>query len=125
MTQYPEYTPASSGRELGIMFAFIGACLVTMGIYSFIWRGVQRRAHAEDLGRRKALKNGSSMPGTLAAADGLHLGNTTTVAAGPGAERMHEKMMDRYAVAGDRAELAVHGMARGERAKFGGRGDLL
>lgn len=39
MTQYAAYTPASSlGKELGIMFAFIGACVVTMGVYSVIWR---------------------------------------------------------------------------------------
>lgn len=39
MTQYPEYTPVSSlGRELGIMCAFIGACVVTMVIYLVIWR---------------------------------------------------------------------------------------
>ncbi len=39
MTQYPEYTPISSlGRELGIMFAFLGACVVMMGVYSVIWR---------------------------------------------------------------------------------------
>lgn len=36
--QYPEYTPSSLGRELGIMFAFLGACVVTMGVYSVIWR---------------------------------------------------------------------------------------
>jgi hypothetical protein len=39
MTQYPEYTPVSSlGRELGITFAFLGACVVTMVIYLVIWR---------------------------------------------------------------------------------------
>lgn len=41
MTKYPPPTPMSSlGRELGIMFAFIGAGLVTMAIYTFAWRGM-------------------------------------------------------------------------------------
>jgi hypothetical protein len=38
MQRYPEYTPASSlGRELGITVAFLGACVVTMGVYSIVW----------------------------------------------------------------------------------------
>lgn len=40
MMVYPRYTPVSLGRELGIMFGFIGACLVTMAAYSFAWRGM-------------------------------------------------------------------------------------
>lgn len=40
-SNYPPYTPISSlGRELGITFAFIGACLVTIAIYSVFWRGM-------------------------------------------------------------------------------------
>lgn len=39
--EYPPSTPMSSlGRELGIMFAFIGAGLVTMAIYTFAWKGM-------------------------------------------------------------------------------------
>ena len=35
-----KYTPPSSlGREIGIMFAFIGAFIVTIVLYAFAWRG--------------------------------------------------------------------------------------
>jgi uncharacterized protein (DUF169 family) len=44
-----------------------------------------------------------------------------SAAAAPGGERIHEKMVDRYAVPGDRVELPVHGM--GMRRE--GKGDLL
>ncbi|KAJ5690581.1 hypothetical protein N7462_004973 [Penicillium macrosclerotiorum] len=124
MTQYPPYTPASSlGRELGIMFGFLGACAVTMGVYSLIWRctsspscspslanemanpnpllsfspppAVQRRALAQDLARRKAFH--------------AHAASRSLVHAGPdfgpmrteGRSRVFEKRV------GDRAELPV------------------
>lgn len=54
------------------------------------------------------------LPATLSAAKGLHHGGRNlSVAAAPGGERVYEKMVDRYAVPGDRAELPVHGMGRG------------
>lgn len=40
MTVYPRHTPSSLGRELGIIFGFLGACLVTMAVYSLAWRGM-------------------------------------------------------------------------------------
>lgn len=48
MSNYPAYTPMTSlGRELGIMFAFIGACLVTMAVYAFAWRGMSSHLFSE------------------------------------------------------------------------------
>lgn len=36
----PPETPISSlGHELGIMFGFMAACLVIIGIYVLFWRG--------------------------------------------------------------------------------------
>lgn len=49
-SSYPPYTPMSSlGRELGITFAFIGACLVTIAIYSVFWRGTLILLHGMSL----------------------------------------------------------------------------
>ncbi|KAJ5165983.1 hypothetical protein N7492_006279 [Penicillium capsulatum] len=60
---YPPYTPATLGRELGIMFAFVGACAVTMAVYSFFWRvpplispGHQRRQNDQDRAHRRAFQ---------------------------------------------------------------------
>ena len=48
MSNYSAYTPMTSlGRELGIMFAFIGACLVTMAVYAFAWRGMSSHLFSE------------------------------------------------------------------------------
>ncbi|KAJ5980787.1 hypothetical protein N7481_008085 [Penicillium waksmanii] len=116
--EYPPSTPMSSlGRELGIMFAFIGAGLVTMAIYTFAWKGlteyhevVQRKNLAQDLDRRKAFHSR-----TAPAADTRLLGSPTAVSHGR-SERIAEKMLDRYAVPTDRAELPVHGMEMGQRS---------
>ncbi|KAJ6113594.1 hypothetical protein N7523_006911 [Penicillium sp. IBT 18751x] len=88
-TKYPPYTPISSlGRELGITFAFIGACLVTIAIYSVFWRAQQRRDADEDLARRRAFHS------RLAPED-LPLGTTASVTTGhSGRGRVREKMMD-------------------------------
>ncbi|KAJ5098142.1 hypothetical protein N7532_005143 [Penicillium argentinense] len=116
MTKYPPYTPMSSlGRELGIMFAFIAACLVTMGIYTFVWRIVQQKNTAQDLDRRKAFHSR-----TAPAADTRLLGSPTTGGGGRN-ERIAEKMLDRYAIPEDRAELPVHGQM-GERSSGSGSG---
>jgi hypothetical protein len=46
-SNYPPYTPISSlGRELGITFAFVAACLVTIAVYSVFWRGMSSFSHA-------------------------------------------------------------------------------
>jgi hypothetical protein len=35
------FTPITSlARELGILFAFLGLCIVTMALYWFIWQGM-------------------------------------------------------------------------------------
>lgn len=37
---YPPYTPiASLGQELGILFAFSSACILTVVIYAIFWQG--------------------------------------------------------------------------------------
>ncbi|KAJ5371150.1 uncharacterized protein N7496_007242 [Penicillium cataractarum] len=121
MTQYPEYTPVSSlGRELGIMFAFIGACVVTMVIYLVIWRRVQFRTQEEDLARRKALKSRTAaLPDTLSTTNGLHFDRKMSAVPGYGGDRVYEKVVDRYGISGDR----VNGLGLGMGRK--GRGDLL
>ncbi|CAI7668348.1 unnamed protein product [Penicillium pancosmium] len=105
---------SSLGRELGIMFAFIGAGLVTMAIYTFAWKEyhevVQRNNLAQDLDRRKAFHSR-----TAPAADTRLLGSPTAVSHGR-SERIAEKMLDRYAIPTDRAELPVHGMEMGQRS---------
>jgi hypothetical protein len=36
----PPYTPMTSlSHELGILFGFLAACFVVMGVYVFFWRG--------------------------------------------------------------------------------------
>ncbi|CAI7639122.1 hypothetical protein N7533_004627 [Penicillium manginii] len=115
--EYPPSTPMSSlGRELGIMFAFIGAGLVTMAIYTFAWRVVQRKNLAQDLDRRKAFHSR-----TAPAADTRLLGSPTVGSRGR-SERIAEKMLDRYAIPTDRAELPVHGMEMGQRGSSQGQG---
>ncbi|KAJ5900769.1 uncharacterized protein N7473_004839 [Penicillium subrubescens] len=96
MTQYPAYTPTSLGKELGIMFAFIGACVVTMGVYSVIWRRIQLRTQEEDLARRKAFKNRTAaQPDTLSAANGLQYGGRNmSAAAAPRGERVYGKVVN-------------------------------
>lgn len=38
--EFPQYTPMPSlGHELGIMFGFIVACLLSMLIYFVFWQG--------------------------------------------------------------------------------------
>ena len=38
--KFPPYTPPSSlGHELGILFAFLSLCVITMGLYWFFWQG--------------------------------------------------------------------------------------
>ncbi|CEJ58247.1 hypothetical protein PMG11_06911 [Penicillium brasilianum] len=121
MTQYPEYTPASSlGRELGITFAFIGACVVTMVIYLVIWRRIQLRTQDEDLARRKALKSRTAaLSDTLSTTNGLHSSRKLSAIPGSGGDRVYDKVVNRYAVSGDR----VHGL--GMEVGREGRGDLL
>lgn len=36
----PPYTPVESlGHELGIMFGFMAACILTVGVYFAFWQG--------------------------------------------------------------------------------------
>lgn len=46
----PPYTPMSSlGHELGIMFIFLAACFLIIGVYVYFWRAFERReAHREN-----------------------------------------------------------------------------
>ncbi|KAJ5648125.1 hypothetical protein N7490_004497 [Penicillium lividum] len=118
------YIPATSlGDELAIIFAFTAAMIGTVIIYSFFWRIRQKRNHKEDLARRKIFQSR-----TAARAPtfnfGLQLGTTATVTAGSVADSsdigtvvasssgagVYEKMMDRFAIPENRAELPVHGM---------------
>lgn len=90
--------------------------IVTLLINWNTYTGIQLRTQAEDLARHKALKNRTAnLPDTLAAANGLHFGRRDrtmkmNAALGSGGDRVYEKMVDRYAVPGNRGELPVHGM---------------
>ncbi|PYI34056.1 hypothetical protein BP00DRAFT_493493 [Aspergillus indologenus CBS 114.80] len=47
----PPYTPMKSlGHELGILFGFLVACFVVMGVYVYVWHALERReAHRDKL----------------------------------------------------------------------------
>ncbi|KAE8342628.1 hypothetical protein BDV24DRAFT_130156 [Aspergillus arachidicola] len=50
----PPYTPMSSlGHELGVMFAFLAACFVIMGLYVFFWRAFERREAQREKARKE------------------------------------------------------------------------
>ncbi|KAK6835303.1 hypothetical protein RU639_002279 [Aspergillus parasiticus] len=50
----PPYTPMSSlGHELGVMFAFLAACFVIMGLYVFFWRAFERRGAQREKARKE------------------------------------------------------------------------
>ncbi|OJJ51208.1 hypothetical protein ASPZODRAFT_12045 [Penicilliopsis zonata CBS 506.65] len=52
----PPYTPIKSlSHELGIMFAFIAACLAVVAVYAYFWRIAQHRNAEKELARRKEL----------------------------------------------------------------------
>ncbi|CRG83712.1 hypothetical protein PISL3812_01067 [Talaromyces islandicus] len=54
---HPPYTPMVSLRhELGIMFGFAAACILTVGVYYVFWQSSQRRAAARDDARSKDLR---------------------------------------------------------------------
>lgn len=78
--------------------------------YKLIVQVVQRKNLAQDLDRRKAFHSR-----TAPAADTRLLGSPTAVTGGR-SERVAEKMLDRYAIPSDRAELPVHGAQMGERS---------
>ncbi|KAL1969714.1 hypothetical protein VTN77DRAFT_8267 [Rasamsonia byssochlamydoides] len=55
--KYPPYTPMPSlGQELGIMFGFLAACVLTVGVYYVVWQAAQRRAAIKDEARRAELR---------------------------------------------------------------------
>ncbi|KAI2943777.1 hypothetical protein CBS147322_8274 [Aspergillus niger] len=56
----PPYTPMTSlSRELGILFGFLAACFVVMGVYVFFWRAAEFRSeHAQKLRRQMLLTRG-------------------------------------------------------------------
>jgi len=51
-----EQQPISLHRELGIMFGFFAACILTVALYYIFWQMSQRRAAARDEARRKDLR---------------------------------------------------------------------
>ncbi|RDH31128.1 hypothetical protein BDQ94DRAFT_172240 [Aspergillus welwitschiae] len=56
----PPYTPMTSlSHELGILFGFLAACFVVMGVYVFFWRAAEFRSeHAQKLRRQMLLTRG-------------------------------------------------------------------
>ncbi|KAK2759125.1 hypothetical protein FQN54_003224 [Arachnomyces sp. PD_36] len=43
------------GQELGVMFGFMGFCILMVGVYWFVWQAAQRRASRKEAARRDAL----------------------------------------------------------------------
>ncbi|KAL2222075.1 hypothetical protein M432DRAFT_587982 [Thermoascus aurantiacus ATCC 26904] len=55
--EFPPYTPMPSlGHELGIMFGFIVACLLTVAVYLVFWQAAQRRNATKERARREELR---------------------------------------------------------------------
>ncbi|KAL2011226.1 hypothetical protein VTN00DRAFT_3944 [Thermoascus crustaceus] len=55
--EFPPYTPMPSlGHELGIMFGFIMACLLSMLIYFVFWQAAQRSNAIKEQARREELR---------------------------------------------------------------------
>ncbi|GAB7345670.1 hypothetical protein MBLNU457_3954t1 [Dothideomycetes sp. NU457] len=48
--------PPSVGHELGVMFGFIGAMLVSMGLYAIAWQLGNKRSARKEAERIEALK---------------------------------------------------------------------
>ncbi|RDW78605.1 uncharacterized protein DSM5745_05457 [Aspergillus mulundensis] len=94
----PPEIPSSSvpiARELGILFGFLLASLVIMGVYAVIWRGVERAEEEKDRVRRQRL-----------IAQGVHHGRGG----------IHEKMLNQEFFngrAGVAKPDATHGSANG------------
>ncbi|KZF26519.1 hypothetical protein L228DRAFT_264905 [Xylona heveae TC161] len=47
--------PPSVGHEIGVMFGFLGAMALSMGLYAVVWNMGQKRSAAKELERRKLL----------------------------------------------------------------------
>ncbi|CAI7573754.1 unnamed protein product [Penicillium bialowiezense] len=107
--EFPPYVPMPSlAHELGLMTGFFCLCLAVMAAYVVIWRVSQRRLLAQDLARRKALRNNRSPLGQ-------RLGTTTSIVGGtrspsPTKSDDYGKIPDCYTIPEDRVELPVHGM---------------
>ncbi|KAJ5457981.1 hypothetical protein N7475_009369 [Penicillium sp. IBT 31633x] len=104
--EYPPYTPMPSlGHELGLMFGFLALCAIVMAAYVALWRVSQTRLHAQDIAHRNSIRNKTPHlpPGTTPSI-------TATLSPGKDSTVLHEKMLDRFAVPANRAELPVHGM---------------
>ncbi|RAH58639.1 hypothetical protein BO85DRAFT_477275 [Aspergillus piperis CBS 112811] len=56
----PPYTPMTSlSHELGILFGFLAACFIVMGVYVFFWRAAEfREERAQTLRRQMLLTRG-------------------------------------------------------------------
>ncbi|KAJ5894592.1 hypothetical protein N7495_006283 [Penicillium taxi] len=118
MSNFLPYTPMRSlSQELGIMFGFIGLCIVTTAIYAYFWHAAQRRNHAEDLAYRKTFHSRTAplaenmnmnMNMNMNKFPSKHLPFVTP--GGSSGRVVQEKMLDRYAPPVNRVELPVHGI---------------
>ncbi|KAL4753245.1 hypothetical protein BDW72DRAFT_169161 [Aspergillus terricola var. indicus] len=98
----PSEIPSSSvpiARELGILFGFLLASLVIMGVYAVIWRGIERAEEEKDRVRRERLL-----------AQGVHHGRGG----------IHEKMLNQDGFKGRSEGLrsdGVHGTGDGNESE--------
>ncbi|KAL4760598.1 uncharacterized protein BDW70DRAFT_150722 [Aspergillus foveolatus] len=106
----PPEIPSSSvpiARELGILFGFLLASLVIMGVYAVIWRGIERAEEEKDRVRRERL-----------VAQGVHHGRGG----------IHEKMFNQDVLIGRPEGLRSDGVHRtgdgDERARRNGAGGI-
>ncbi|CAG8925374.1 unnamed protein product [Penicillium salamii] len=105
--EFPPYVPMPSlGHELGLMFGFFSLCLAVMAAYVVVWRISQSRFRAQDLARRKAIRNNrrvSRDPQGTTSITGKRSPN-------PAGNETPEKMANCYTIPEDLVELPVHGM---------------
>ncbi|KAL4817335.1 hypothetical protein BDW67DRAFT_160292 [Aspergillus spinulosporus] len=107
----PPEIPSSSvpiARELGILFGFLLASLVIMGVYAVIWRGIERAEEEKDRVRRERL-----------VAQGIHHGRGG----------IHEKMLNHDVFMGRPGGLRSDGVHRtgdgnGSEARRNGAGGI-
>ncbi|CAG8253952.1 unnamed protein product [Penicillium salamii] len=106
--EFPPYVPMPSlGHELGLIFDFFSLCLAVMAAYVVVWRISQSRFCAQDLARRKAIRNNRRV------SRDPQLGTTSItgkISPNPAGNETHEKMPNSYTIPEDLVELPVHGM---------------
>ncbi|CAG8051114.1 unnamed protein product [Penicillium salamii] len=106
--EFPPYVPMPSlGHELGLMFGFFSLCLAVMAAYVVVWRISQSRFRAQDLARRKAIRNNRRVSRDPQLGTSSIMGKRNP---NPAGNETPEKMSNCYTIPEDLVELPIHGM---------------